>query len=106
MSQTKRRYAIVGTGARSYMYAEALADRFADGSELVALCDMNGTRMRAMNDYLAAEYELPRLPEYAPDSLEKMLADNGVDTLIVTSIDRTHHEYITRTMSTPFENGS
>ena len=98
MSRTKRRYAIVGTGSRSYMYAEALADRFADGSELVALCDMNGTRMRAMNDYLAAEYGHGRIPEYAPESLEQMLADNAVDTLIVTSVDRTHHEYITRAM--------
>ena len=98
MNRTKKRYAIVGTGSRSYMYAKALAGTFTEHSELVALCDTNRTRMRTMNAYIAAEYDHPKVPEYTPDSLETMLADNSVDALIVTSIDRTHHDYIARAM--------
>jgi len=80
------------------MFAEGLADGFREYGRLVALCDTNRTRMRVMNERLVAEYDHDQLPEYRPDELERMLADNTVDTLIVTSIDRTHHQYITRAM--------
>lgn len=97
-SGKKKRYAIVGTGGRSYMYAEALASTFSDHGTLVALCDLNGTRMKAMNSRLHSEYGHAVVPTYSPDQLETMLEEHAVDTLIVTSIDRTHHEYITRAM--------
>ena len=80
------------------MYAEAVADTFADRSELVALCDTNRTRMNVMNEWLAGHCNYPELPEYGPESLERMLKEHAVDTLIVTSIDRTHHDYIVRAM--------
>lgn len=94
----KTRYAIVGTGSRSYMYAESLADEFKEHGELVALCDMNRTRMQAMQQRLVDEYQAPEIPAYTPDQLEKMIGDEKVDALIVTSIDRTHHDYICRGM--------
>lgn len=97
-SSKKKRYAIVGTGGRSYMYAEALADSFSEHGNLVALCDLNHTRMKAMNTRLNSEYGYPNLPTYSPDQLETMLKEHNVDTLIVTSVDRTHHEYISRAM--------
>jgi predicted dehydrogenase len=43
----RRRYAIVGTGARAEMYARALAVEHAGTSELVALADINSARMDA-----------------------------------------------------------
>jgi len=38
---SKRRYAMVGVGHRSYLYQAAIHSTFGAGSELVGLCDTN-----------------------------------------------------------------
>ena len=48
----RRRYAIVGTGARAEMFVRALAVDHADRCELVALADPNPVRRRVHNDTL------------------------------------------------------
>jgi hypothetical protein len=48
----RRRYAIVGTGARAEMYARALAVEHADTGELAALADLNSARTDAHNRQL------------------------------------------------------
>lgn len=89
----RKRYAIVGTGSRSRMFREALLKTHSDRCELVALCDMNPLRMAVWQSEAGTS-----LPTYAPADFEKMLKKHQVDVVIVTTIDRTHHEYLCRAM--------
>lgn len=90
----KKKYAIVGTGGRSEMYFNALTGgEFDDCAELVALCDMNQGRL----DFYNAKLEKP-LPTYRHDQFEQMIKECKVDTVIITTIDRTHHIYGCRAM--------
>jgi len=41
----RRRYAVVGSGARAELYTGALAGEHADVAELVALADVNPVRL-------------------------------------------------------------
>jgi predicted dehydrogenase len=91
-------YAIIGTGSRSYMYSDALLGDFKDRHNLVALCDLNQVRMDVANKRFKERYGVAPRPTYKPSDFDKMLRDRKVDTLIVTSIDRTHHEYAIRAM--------
>ena len=93
-----KRYAIVGTGGRSRMYYTALATRYTDTSELVGLCDVNQTRMDYVNRTLQEQYGARPVPTYRFDQFDQMIAEQKPDVVIVTSIDRTHHIYITRAM--------
>jgi predicted dehydrogenase len=94
----RKRYAIVGLGARSAMYSDAIWDAYRDDAELVGFCDPNGTRMAYYNRLAGERYGLPPVPTYRPDDFARMLAEGRVDTAIVTSIDRTHHRYIIAAM--------
>ena len=47
----KKRFALIGTGARSGMYIRALTGGdYKDAAELVALCDMNPGRIAYHNE--------------------------------------------------------
>lgn len=94
----KKRYALVGTGSRSAMYTHALMGDFSAYGELVALCDINPKRMAYTNADLAKAYGAAALPCYEPADFEKMIKERKVETVIVTSIDRTHHRYAIRAM--------
>ncbi len=96
MSRT--RYALVGTGGRSAMFSKAVLKTFAATSELVALCDINPLRMEARNRSYAEEHGAGPFPTYTPDRFDAMIAEQRVDCVIVTSVDRTHHRYIIRAM--------
>lgn len=94
----KKRYCLVGTGSRSFMYLDALFGRYGEYGELLALCDSNPLRMAYVDSYLQSAYGIGSLPQYEPKDFEKMLGQRGIDTVIVTSMDRTHHDYIARSM--------
>ena len=91
----KKRYAIVGTGSRAGMYVQAIEDTYHASAELVGLCDLSQTRMDWYNNQLNAQ-----LPTYHPDDFDKMVEETKPDTVIVTTIDAFHHEYIVRAMET------
>jgi predicted dehydrogenase len=97
MTQRKR-YAIVGTGGRAGMYVEALAHTYCEVAELVALCDLSQTRMNWYNQQLASRLKMPPLPTYHAEQFSQMIAETRPDTVIVTTIDATHHHYITQAM--------
>ncbi len=97
MSERKR-YAIIGTGHRSTMYSHALLVEHKEHGELVALCDINPTRMEYANADLSKRFGSRIIPMYAPKDLEILIGEQRVDTVIVTSLDRTHHQYIVRAM--------
>ena len=95
---SRKRYAVVGLGGRSNMYVSALAGDFKEHGELAALCDINRKRMNYYNAMLQKEYGMGPLPTYLPDGFDRMITEQKVDTVIVTSIDRTHHRYIIKAM--------
>ena len=94
----KKRYAIVGLGSRSAMYSEALLGSFSAYGDLVAYCDVNQTRMDYYNRRYAASFGVPPTPTYDAQDFDRMLDEQRVDTVIITSIDRTHHRYSIRAM--------
>ncbi|GAA1360878.1 Gfo/Idh/MocA family protein [Catellatospora chokoriensis] len=83
------RYAIVGTGARAQMFAQALTKH----GELVALADVNPARIAAQQRRLQAA-GAPPAAAYDAGDVPAMLAKERVDTLVVCSVDATHDEYI------------
>ena len=93
-----KNYAIVGVGSRSYMYSNALLGEFKGAGRLAALCDLNRKRLAYAGRYLDEKYSCGPLPVYGPAEFERMIEKHGVDTVIVTSVDRTHHQYIIRAM--------
>ncbi|MEV6492602.1 Gfo/Idh/MocA family oxidoreductase [Actinoplanes sp. NPDC051633] len=88
-----RRYAVVGTGARAEMFVRALTTTHADRARLVALCDPNPLRIAAHQRWLA-ETGHPAVAEYPAGQVAEMLGKENVDTLVVTSVDRTHAGHI------------
>lgn len=94
----KKRYAIVGIGGRSRMYYTALATTFKDTNELVGFCDISQTRMDYANSILEKEYDHHKVPTYFYTDFDKMVKETKPDTIIVTTVDRTHDNYIIRAM--------
>ncbi len=95
---SSKRYAIVGTGARAGMYVEALSRTYRDSAELVAFCDLSQTRMDWYNHQLQTYGGLPPRPTYHADQFDQMIAEMKPDTVIVVTMDSTHHKYIARAM--------
>ncbi len=93
----RTRYAIVGTGARAEMFVRALAIDHRDRGELVALADVNQTRMDYHNDRLA-ELGVEPVPTYRAADFATMLEREAVSTVIVTTVDRFHDQYIVRAL--------
>lgn len=93
----KKRYAQVGTGGRARLFYEAVAKDYSATSEIVAFCDVNQTRMDYANSQLE-EFGAKKVPTYKHYEFEKMIEEIKPDCVIVTSVDRTHDEYIIRAM--------
>jgi predicted dehydrogenase len=92
----KKKYAIVGCGARHSMYMKAVIDKFPKYCKLVALCDNNEGRMHlSVKRHLAGDSELPLYGEMEFDS---MIGDTRPDFVIVTTKDSFHDKYIIRAM--------
>jgi len=99
----KKKYVQVGTGGRARMYYEAIATTYKDRAELVGICDLSPTRMNYTNKILTTKYGAPAAKTYYYTDFEKMLDENKPDTVIVTSVDRTHHDYIIRSMEKGYD---
>ena len=93
----KKRFAQVGTGGRARFFYHAVASTYNETSEIVAFCDVNQTRMDYANSYLES-VGVPKVPTYKHYEFDKMIEDTKPDCIIVTSVDRTHDEYIIRAM--------
>lgn len=94
-SARRRRYAIVGCGARSHMYQDALQGKYREVAELVGVCDRNSGRV-----------ELARLRGgaaavpggYLAQDFSRMLKETRPDVVIVLTVDAFHHDYILKAM--------
>lgn len=75
------------------MFVEAITNTYRDSAELVALCDLSQTRMNWYNQ----KFPSP-LPTYPAADFDQMIRDTKPDTIIVATVDATHHLYIARAM--------
>ena len=89
----KKRYAIVGTGHRATsMWGVQIAEKYRSEIEFVGLCDRNGKRVEAAKKLIGVE-----APTFT--NFEEMLAKTKPDLLMVTTVDSTHHEFITKALA-------
>jgi predicted dehydrogenase len=75
------------------MFVRALVLDHPTTAQLVAFADTNQTRMNAHNKWLV-ELGFDPVPTYRASEFTTMLAKERVDVVLVTSVDRTHDEYI------------
>ena len=95
----RKRYVIVGLGGRSRIFSESILTRYQESSELVGLCDVNQLRMDYHNKTFQTDFATPApIPTYKADEFDRMIREQKPDTVIVTTIDRTHHRYIIRAL--------
>ncbi|EPH95306.1 oxidoreductase, NAD-binding domain protein [Enterococcus faecalis 13-SD-W-01] len=94
----KKRYVQVGVGGRARFFYEAIASIYSQTSEIVGFCDISQTRMDYANRILSETYGQEKVPAYKYTEFEKMLDVLAPDCVIVTTVDRSHHDYIIRSM--------
>ena len=97
MANTRKRYAIVGLGGRHEMFRDAILETFKATSELVALCDSNEGRLR-YSQQKAQEKCGGETPGYDASDFDKMIQEKKPGTIVVTTKDCAHDEYICRAM--------
>ncbi len=93
----KKRYAIVGLGGRYEMFRTAVIKDFSATSELVAVCDANLARVKLAQERVKEEGGSD-VPGYGADQFDEMIVTCKPDTVIVTTRDREHADYICRAM--------
>src|SRR3954451_10064853 len=89
----RRRYAVVGTGARAEMFVRAMVGEHADRCAVVALADTNPVRARVHRD-LVTSLGAPPPAVYDAADFGRMLAEERIDTVLVSTVDRYHDRYI------------
>ncbi|BDZ47811.1 dehydrogenase [Frondihabitans sucicola] len=77
------------------MYVGALTGEHANAGDLVALFDVNPGRL-ALHADAVEKAGAPRPLLSGPDDLERVIREQNIDRVIVTSPDRTHAEMIVR----------
>lgn len=86
-----KRYALAGASGRALgMYAWPICERFSDTARLVGIYDVNPVRSRYISRACGDA------PVFA--SFDDMLRESRPDCVIVTTVDRFHHEYIIRAL--------
>ena len=96
-SATRRRYAIVGLGARHELYQDAIEKTHQAEAQLVGVCDSNAGRVEVARRR-SQQNGAPVPPGYLAADFARMLAETKPDAVIVVTVDATHHEYIVRAM--------
>jgi len=99
----QERYGLIGTGSRAGMYVRALsgtqlgAEHVPEIAELVAWSDVNPGRLDVHEREVVAAGR-PAPARYAPDELERMIRDERIDRVIVTTPDFTHADFVVRAL--------
>ena len=99
----QERYGLIGTGSRAGMYVRALsgtqlgAEHVPEIAELVAWSDANPGRLDVHEREVVAAGR-PAPARYAPDDLERMIRDERIDRVIVTTPDFTHADFVVRAL--------
>jgi len=93
----RRRYAIVGVGARSQMYQDAIQGEYRPWADLVAFCDLNPGRVEVARQR-SVQNRAPVPAGYAAADFARMIAETKPDIVVVTTIDEVHDDFIVRAM--------
>ncbi|KAA3656628.1 MAG: gfo/Idh/MocA family oxidoreductase [Calditrichaeota bacterium] len=89
---SKMRVALVGTGIRGTgMWGKGLVENYADYVEFVGLCDINPGRLEYASKYMGVS--CPVFTDF-----DKMMQQVKPDSVIVTTVDATHHEFIIKAL--------
>jgi predicted dehydrogenase len=87
----KKRYAFAGASGRAWhMYAKPLATELKDYADLVGIYDVNSVRAGIVSESCGG------IPVYR--DFDQMLKEANPDAVIVTTVDRFHHEYIIKAL--------
>lgn len=93
----RKRFAVVGVGSRARMYTTAITGKFRDSNELVGVSDNNAGRAAlAVKTIAATGASKPKA--YSAADFDRMIRETKPQTVIVTSPDATHNEYIVRAL--------
>jgi predicted dehydrogenase len=97
--QSRRRYAIVGTGVRAVgMWGQMLAKQYSDVLEFVGLCDLNPLRLEAARRQIGVS--CPTFTDF-----DEMVKTTKPDVLMITTVDAHHAEYIVRALDRGLDRG-
>jgi predicted dehydrogenase len=96
------RVAVVGTGHRAGCFMAELAQALQAQARVIALCDSNPARLQHYAGKFAGEWagsgnESPVV--FAADRFDEMLATQVPDVVLVATPDRTHADYVCRTLA-------
>jgi predicted dehydrogenase len=92
-AQSRRRYAIVGTGDRaSGMWGRPIAQEYSDVVEFVGLCDINPKRVEVAKQLMGVN-----CPTFT--SFDEMCDKAKPTLLMVTTVDAFHSEYIVKALN-------
>ena len=90
--RAKMKVALVGTGIRGInMWGREVAREYANEVEFVGLCDINPGRLAYGKEHIGVD--CPTFTDF-----EEMVRQTQPDTVIVTTVDSTHHEFIIKGM--------
>lgn len=99
----QERYGLIGTGSRAGMYVRAMtgtqlgAEGVPAVARLVAWSDVNPGRLDVYErEVVAAGHPVP--VRYSPDDLERMIRDERLDRVVITTPDFTHADYVVRSL--------
>ncbi|MHB0859487.1 MAG: Gfo/Idh/MocA family protein [Anaerolineae bacterium] len=86
-----KRYALAGASSRSLsMFAKPIVEQYAASAALVGIFDINRVRAQHVSNQCGGA------PVF--DDFDEMIRAARPDTIIVTTVDRYHHEYIIRAL--------
>jgi predicted dehydrogenase len=92
VAQSKRRYAIVGTGVRAIgMWGRPIAQQYADVVDLVGLCDINPLRVEVAKKQMGVSCQ-------TFTDFDRMMDTAKPDLLMVTTVDGFHSHYIVKAL--------
>ena len=94
---TRKRFAHVGTGSRSRVYRGAIEGKYAPYAEYVGFCDINPGRLKLFQSKVEAATG-KQVPTFGAAEFDRMIAETKPDTVIVTTVDSTHDQYVIRAM--------
>lgn len=91
-AQAKMRYALIGTGVRGIgLWGREVAHRFGDRVEFTGLCDINPLRVEEGRRRIGVN--CPTFTDF-----DRMCDQAKPDTLMITTMDRTHAGYIVKAL--------
>ncbi|NLM76829.1 MAG: Gfo/Idh/MocA family oxidoreductase, partial [Ruminococcaceae bacterium] len=89
-----KKYVLCGASGRGYkMYAENIVHDYADIAVLAGIFDINPMRAEFVRDCVDDSKTIPVYTDF-----DQMIKDTSPDTVIVTTMDSFHHEYVVRSL--------